>query len=459
MCPLHVSKRRRGTVAVVVALSLTGLFGYVALACDGGFLLADHQRAQAAADASAMAAASCLYQHYPRDAGLDPQGIAVQAALDEASHNGYGNDSTKTVTDIEATTATATATTTNGNGDTLSVVTVNIPPTSGPYKGQASFVEVLLTYYQPRYFSSIFGTGSIPVKVRAVARGAWVVPNAGVIVLDYTGKGTLNDQGNGAFTEVGAPVIVNSNDPAAALDTGNGIIKAPEFDITGNYAITGNGQLLTNPIANNILTGVHPTPDPLAYLPVPDVPAAGNLSKTSIGHGNFAYLLTPGAYTNLPSFNSGDVVVFQQASGGALYYLRSGGLNSQGASLIMDPNTSGGITIYNAGTGTNDKINITGNSSGTVNLSPPSTGPYTGLAIFQARNASQNMQIAGNGTFTIYGTIYGAAALLKVSGNGAVSNIGSQYITKDLSITGNGNVTITWQAALLARTRIITLVE
>jgi hypothetical protein len=60
------------------------------------------------------------------------------------------------------------------------------------------------------------GRHALPVKARAVARGAWIDPNAGVIVLNYSGKGTLNDQGNGAFTDVGAKVIVNSNDPSAA---------------------------------------------------------------------------------------------------------------------------------------------------------------------------------------------------------------------------------------------------
>ena len=46
----------------------------------------------------------------------------------------------------------------------------------------------------------------IPVRARAVSRGAWVVPNVGVLVLNYSGQGTLNAQGNGAFTETGAPV-------------------------------------------------------------------------------------------------------------------------------------------------------------------------------------------------------------------------------------------------------------
>jgi hypothetical protein len=431
------NRKRGGTVAVLVALVMTALFGYVALSADGGVLLARHQRTQATADAAAMAAASVMYQHYPRDAGRDSSGAAAQAALDEAANYGYQNDGTQ------------------------SVVTVNVPPASGPYAGLAGYVEVLVTYNQPRLFSSVLGAGALPVKARAVARGAWTIPNAGIIVLNYSGKGTLSDQGNGAFTEVGAPVIVNSNNAEAAMDTGNGTMKAPEFDITGGYFISGNGQMITTPVANNILTGVRPTPDPLAYLPVPTAPPAGTMTKTSLGNGNFLYLLTPGSYSNLPNFSTGDVVVFQQASAGngGIFYLSGGGLSSQGASLQMDPTTTGGIMIYNAGTGTNDKINITGNPSGAVNLSPLTDGPYTGLAIFQARNAPEDLQIAGNGNFTIYGTLYAAGAALKVTGNGAVSNIGSQYISLDLALSGNGNVSITWDPKLLARTRIITLVE
>jgi hypothetical protein len=422
---------------VLVALCVTALLGYVALSADGGLLLTEHQRTQAGADAAAMAAASYLYQHYPNDTGTDPKGNASQAAFDEAANNGFNNDGTS------------------------NVVTVNLPPKSGTYKGLAGYVEVLITYNQPRLFSSVFGGGALPVTSRAVARGAWTVPNDGIIVLNYSGKGTLSDQGNGAFTEIGAPVIVNSNNSSAAMDTGNGTMKAPEFDITGGYTISGGGQMLTSPVANNILTGIHPTPDPLAYLPEPSQPPAGTTTKVSLGGGSYQYTLSPGAFTNLPNFASGDVVIFQQASAGngGIYYLTAGGLNSQGASLKMDANTTGGIMIYNAGTGTNDKINITGNSSGTVNLSPLSDGPYTGLTFFQARNAPQDVQIAGNGSFTIYGTIYAPDAALKITGNGSVSNIGSQYISQDLALAGNGNISISYNPQLLARTRIITLVE
>jgi hypothetical protein len=404
-----------------------------------------------------MAAASVFYQQFPQYNGVDTLGTAKQAALDFASANGYTNDGTN------------------------SVVTVNIPPASGPYAGLSSYAEVLVTYNQQRSFGTIFGSAPIPVRARAVARGAWVAPNVGVIVLAYSGKGTLNSQGNGAATESGAPMIVNSNDPSAALDTGNGTLISPEFDITGGYTITNGGQMITNPIPNNIFTGVHPTPDPLAYLPVPSppptalVPLQGNkVAPTATNYldpvtgktYNNYYLLSPGSYGGagqpiLPNFTNGDLVVFQQASAGngGIYYLTAGGFNANSADIRMDTGTTGGMMIYNAGTGTNDGIGIAGNANSTVTMSPLTNGPYTGITIFQARNATEAMSVTGNGTFNITGTLYASAALLQIAGNGAVSNIGSQYVSQDLAITGNGNVNIAWAGNLVARTRIITLVE
>jgi hypothetical protein len=316
---------------------------------------------------------------------------------------------------------------------------------------------VLVTFNQPPYFSGLFGSNPLPINARAVARVAWVAPNVGVLVLQYSGKGTLNTQGNGALTDSRAPVIVNSNNQSAAIDAGNGTMRAPEFDVTGGHVISGGGGFV-----GPIYTGVHPTPDPLAYLPVPTAPPLGTMTTTPITGGT-QYDLYPGTFYNLPNFTSGDVVIFHQASSnanGGIFYLGSGGMKSTGASLIMGANPeTGGIMIYNAGTGTNDQINIVGNASGSVNLGPLTNGPYTGLTFFQARNATENLAVAGNGTFNIYGTLYAAGALLQITGNGALSNIGSQYVSNDLAIAGNGNVSIKWAGPPVAKARIITLVE
>ena len=89
------------------------------------------------------------------------------------------------------------------------------------------------------------------------------------------------------------------------------------------------------------------------------------------------------------------------------------------------------------------------------------------------------MLIEGNGSFTLQGTIYAAGARLNVNGNGKTSAgvptgsyldsnglpvlgttlMGSQYVSKNLSLGGNGNVRLDYLESLVARTRVITLVE
>jgi hypothetical protein len=445
----------------MVAVLLTALMATVAMSVDGGMLMAQRRQIQATADAAAMAAACISFESYPDylQTGNFPSSAITKGARDMAVANG-----------IDA-------------GSVNSQVTVNMPPLSGNYTDPSLYagtIEVIVNYPQPRSFSNIFSlfnpaaTGPITVQGRAVARGAWVPVNAGIIVLNYTGKATLNAQGTGAFTAVNGKVIVNSNNPAAAYIGGGGSLQAPRYDITGGDAGKTTQFLNTSGVYDPsiIFTGVHPTPDPLAYLPIPGqtgappIPSAGTITATPNSGGGTSYFLTPGAFgtplgPKLPNFTNGDSVTFQQASGGnnGIYYLASGGLNSSGANIFMDPNTSGGIMFYNAGTGSNDGINIQGNANGTVTLSPLTNSIYDGLMFFQARNAPENFAIAGNGTFNVTGAFYVPDALLQVTGSGGSSVIGSQYISLDLGIAGNGNVAVDVNPKTVPRTRVLTLVE
>jgi hypothetical protein len=418
--------RRRGTVAVLVALCLIGLFGVVAIALDGGMLLDRRRHVQATADAAALAAATQLYQRYPTLRGTD-DGTARQAAFDYAAANGYPND-----------------------GVTANV-TVNIPPQSGPFANQLGHVEVIIEYLQPRAFSAIWDSEDVPVRARAVARGMWEVSRNGIMVLDLTQKAALNAHGGGTIVVNGAPVIVNSNDPeAAAVANGtNVIITAPDFYIVGGYSTTGGAQFI-----GNIHTGERAAPDPLRYLPPPDPNTLPTRYKDTnvINHsgGLKQYILSPGRYVGGLSFSSKDSVIMEPG----IYYMDGGGFSWSGQSGTSL--TAEGVMIYNAPTGNSQKVSISG--QGTVKLTAPTSGTYQGIAIFQDRNANVDVNITGNGAFDIRGTLYAANAFMKVAGNGDVS-LGSQHISRMLDVGGNGGFTITWDPTLAPRVRIITLVE
>ena len=223
--PSHYSPafRRRGVVTILAAVVLVILIGVVAITVDGGLLQDNRRRAQAAADASALAAANVLFKNYASltTSSPDPGGAAVAAATQAAADNGFP---------VSSSTA----------------VTVNVPPKSGPFTGKLGYAEVLITYQQPRYFSTIWGSSTIPVKARAVGWGYWGGTGNGVIVLDPTAKNALDASGTGSVKVTGgAKFIVDSNHSEAARVTGGGSMTAAGFNIVGGY--TGP---LDGPVAN-----------------------------------------------------------------------------------------------------------------------------------------------------------------------------------------------------------------
>jgi hypothetical protein len=413
---------RRGTIAVLTAVCLTVMMAALAIALDGGTLLAERRHAQAGADAAALAAACDLYDNYWTYSGTDPNGTALASAIDTAKANGYSNDGTN------------------------SVVTVNIPPKSGDYLGRAGYVEVIVQYYQSRSFSNIFATGPIPVQARAVALGMPVAADVGILVLDPTGKGAFNTQGGGSSTVNGTPVVVDSNNPEAAIAGGGGTLTAQEFDITGGYSTTGGAQF-NGPIH----TGRQPMPDPLADLPEPDPSTMSNQSTKKIQFTQGSQTLSPGVYKGGISVSgSGSLTLMP-----GIYYMDGGGFSFSGMGSLQGT----GVMIYNApGNGNSGGISVSG--QGSMVLSGPTSGVYAGITFFQDRtsNVTGNIQGAGGAT-SITGTFYFAGAQLNISGNGGMSNIGSQYISKDLTLGGNGGINVNWNPYNVGRKRSIFLVE
>lgn len=427
-------KSRRGTVAVMVALSITLLLGMVAVSLDGGMLQDNKRRVQTAADSAALAAANKIFSRFPSILATntpDPNGDAAAAAQQNASDNGFAHD-----------------------GSTTTVV-ANVPPTSGPFTGLLGYAEVIITYRQPRYFSGIWGSTPTPIVARAVSKGYWGGTGNGVICLDPDDKDALDASGTGAVTITGgAAMVVNSNNTEAARQTGGGSLTASRFDITGGTTGVFNGT---------VNTGTLPIPDPLAYLPPPSGLPNGTITQVNLTQGNKMYILTPGVHTNLPSGQVGDIFVFKQASYnsvGGIYYLNGGGFNSTGATLIMDSATTGGVMIYNnpSNDSNSQGISIQGNAAGVVNLSALTSGPYAGILFWQNRTATQTLSISGNGSFSLTGTFYAANANMQITGNGNAV-IGSQYISRTLNLSGGGNITINYTDQGTARKREVRLVE
>jgi len=393
--------------------------GFTAIAVDGGLLLHDRRTVQAVADAAALAAADNLYYNYQSGSGLDSTGDATKAALAVVSANGFGQAS----------------------------VTVNIPPQSGIAAGKPGYAEVLITYQQSRGFSGVFGKGAIPVSARAVAIGQWTAAKDGILVLNPTAPGALTNTGGGSFTVVGAPTIVDSNAPNDATATGGGTCTSPEFDLTGTPGISGSGHW-----DGTIYSGQQPTPDPLRYIPEPD-PSTMEVQSKNQTHfsGNTAktFSISPGVY-------NGGITVSGQATlnmAPGIYYMNGGGFSFTGNGSL----NASGVVIVNNPASNNDVININGN--GSINFSPPTTGTYAGISLWQTRTSTNSIYITGNGTSSMSGTFYAQHGTLNVTGNGVGDVIGSQYISYNVTLGGNGGFSISWNANLAGRSRYIYWVE
>jgi hypothetical protein len=411
---------RRGTVAVLAALCLVGIIGFAALSVDATLLHHDRRAAQAAADSAALAAAGNLFANWRTNQGQDPASAAANEALAAAAANGFTNDGVN------------------------STVTVNIPPLSGDHVGQVGYVEVIVLQFQQRAFSAIWASDPVQVKGRAVARGLWVPLNNGILVLDPTSSGSLSSNGGSSVT-TNAKVIVDSNSPSATVVVGGGVLTAPEFDITG---VPGTSTSGGGTISGTILDGQVPTPDPLAYLPEPNPSTMSVQSTKTVKLQNQGSLsLQPGVYTGGINVTGGNLTL---APG--IYYMDGGGFSFSGTGSLTAP----GVMIVNAPQSNSDTIGITG--SGTINLSPPTTGLYQGISLWQTRTSTNTLTVSGGGSGSVTGTFYAQHGTLKTSGGGG-SSVGSQYISWDVVLSGNGNFSILWSPPAVAPEKLLQLVE
>jgi hypothetical protein len=413
---------RRGSVIVLVAISLAVVLAFVAIAIDGGGLLEERRQAQAIADAAAIAGAENLFRNYPANKGLDPEETAEQRARAIAAANGYSGDGTQ------------------------SIVTVRTSPetyTGGPNQGKPlprGYVEVSVQYNQPRYFSAIFGDGAIPVPARAVARGNWEPSFIGIHVLDLHKPGSLYGNGNALVTVKGAKIIVNSDAPDAGTSNGL-VIQGDDFKITGGTRTTGSGAFV-----GPIEYGTPPQPDPLRHIPEPTTQGMPVNNKLKFSNGTRS--ITPGVYRDgIGVSGQGNLTM---APG--IYYMDGGGFQFTGQGNLVAP----GVMIYNAPQSNSDIVKISG--TGSITMSPPQDGLYKGLTLFQDRESGNTMTVQGGGIMDITGTFYCANGTLGIGGGGS-GRIGSQYVSRYLEITGNGNLRIDYDPTQAIPVRVLQLIE
>jgi Putative Flp pilus-assembly TadE/G-like len=395
------SRLREGVALVKVLLCLVVLVGILALNLDGGRTMDERRRAQTAADAAALAASAELYRQYWSAHGGDPSGAARDAARDVAAANGYPT----------------------------SAVTVHIPPVGGTYAGRAGYAEVEIANDLDVSFGRVFTGDPIRVKARSVARGE-PVP-IGIILLNNSGAAAF-DNSAAAFVLVNKPLIVNSADPIALRSTGLTIVGLTRIDVTGGANIT---SLL--PLACHVRTGVRPTLDPLAFLPVPSTVGVPVRSATPLTINSLLpTILQPGVYRGGIRATGLSIVVMNPG----VYIMEGGGFRVDGAATV----TGLGTMVYNTTSPSHAPGPISVAGLGKVVMTAPLSGTYQGINFFQHRALTQPVTMTGLGLTTITGVVYAAKAPVNLTGSAAVGLdiLGGAYVADTMTVTGVGAVTV-----------------
>jgi hypothetical protein len=364
---LSLRRNERGSIIILSTFMLPILLAFIGLAVDGGLLFEIKRRMQTSADSAAVAGAVA------KRSGGDVDTI-VEAARTDAALNGFQH----AAADV--------------------TVTVNNPPTSGPYNGIDGYVEVVINKITPTYFIRVlsmmlpgdFTTATVAARAVAGLEGQYCI-----YALNPTANDSLRLSGTPNLNAPECGVYVGSDSSSAMRIGGGASINVAAIDIVGDYTCETQSCGNISPQPN---TGTAVQPDPLASLPAPT--PSGPCLPSPPSAGSPAVLL-PGRYCNGIKLTGVPSATFLPG----IYYIENG------FEITSTPVLLGNGVMFYIATG---QLKIAGGAN--INFSAPTSGPYEGILFFQARNNTSDVTLTGGSAMNLNGVIYAFAAALDYSG-------------------------------------------
>ena len=382
-----------GNYIVIAAISMPMLIGGAGLGTEGGYWLYEHHLTQSAADSAAISAATSYGVN--GSTNLKNQAYGVTPA--------YGLT----------------------NGVNNVVVNVNQPPLSGSHKSTPGAVEVVITQKQSRLLSSLWSSKPVTITARSVA-----VVNAGVgclLVLDPTASGAATVQGTASITLNGCSLYDNSNSATAVSAGGSSTITARSVNTVGG--VSGTSQITTT---NGIVTNAIATTDPYAGV---NLPSYSGCDHTNMNVQTTA-TLSPGVYCNGLSLNAGAVVTLNPGT----YYIDRGSLQVNGGATLQGT----GVTLVFTSSNGHNYANATINGGATVNLTAPTSGTFSGIAIYGDRGMPVGTKYSFNGGSGqgFGGAVYLPKGAVDYSGGGNANTTCTQVIGDTVNFSGNSTLAV-----------------
>ncbi|MBC7908503.1 MAG: Tad domain-containing protein [Rhodospirillaceae bacterium] len=383
-------RETKGSVAIVLALVLPVLMGMASLGVETSLWFASKRDLQSAADGGAISGA----WEVTRSSSVST--ISTVAALD-ARRNAHSADQPFTVT-------------------------VNTPPISGAYVGNAQAVEVRVNRAETLLLAKLF-LDSIQVSARAVAL-AGSPGDYCVVALDKASADTAEFTGNATINLENCGVAANSDNDQALLISGSATLAAKFIETVGGYAQQGAGQLLVD----TRITHSSAIPDPFENLPIP--PSGACSAKSSYKNTE---TISPTTWCGGVTFNAQANVTFLPG-----VYIVDGGQFRVNAGATL---SGTGVTIILTGSGSDvATVNINGNA--TIDLQAPTSGAYSGVVIYQNRTASSSGTNTFNGGagMELTGVIYIPSQEIRFSGGSSNGGGCTRLLGRSVTFTGNASL-------------------
>lgn len=252
-------------------------------------------------------------------------------------------------------------------------------------------------------------TASIKVKPGA---------QACVLALDQHADNAVNLQGSTSVAMSGCVIAANSDAADSVNRGGSAVVSA------ACVSTVGGTQGLTPPSA--ILSCGTPHENQYAsFDPLADVVPPAYTLCLPVPNGK-TVTLSPGTYCDKTL--SGKITLNP-----GTYIMRN---------VVIKPGGNGslsgqGVTIFLM---ENSQLYINANEQ--VNLSPPTSGPYAGITIYQAHGNTQALTLNGGSGSVVSGFIYAPDAAITYAGNSDMNAQGSclRLVGDTVTMTGNSAV-------------------
>jgi hypothetical protein len=422
----------RGNVLVLMGAALPLLVASAGLATDTIQWALWKRQLQRTADSAAIAG---VYERMRASGATTGVGGAIQ------------NDLTLTrYTGIDLVTAVPSACPTSGAANSVLLCPADATVGSVERKHQ---VQVTFEVRKPLSFSSMFMSQAPTIRVSSTAASVPSGDEYCVIGLDRRATKTAISIGGSTTVDMGrCSAMSNSSHPSAAA-TNVGESENGRF-IAKSLAAAGGVSYSRRWTVDSYDPGTPAVQDPYGPGSTREltVPATCTTTIGSIGGGaNRSTTDTADNGVRKTICVNGGINVSGNQSitlGSATYVLNGGDLSMSGNNASISCIECTIILTNTTNPSSPGNIQITG---GTLSITPPTTGDYQGIAIYQDRRATDadssapENRINGNATSSIEGVVYTPSRSLSLLGGGsALAPVCLQVIGKRVEFTGNSYI-------------------